>query len=136
MLKELKHKCFKKVKVKISDNTEIEKISNKRNLLKHQNVKDNKEKLHEIEEELANKLSEDLYIIFESETAKINSEEGGLYSGDIWRLKNSLQVYLRNMTKCPIKDFKMKVVKFLENVPDQPSDPGSWPWPQTASRTK
>ena len=48
------------------------------------------------------------------------------------QLFNSLPVYLRNMTKCPIEDFKMKLDKFLQKVPDQPSVSGLTPGVCTA----
>ena len=76
---------FKKINIKRSDNKEIKKRYKKGNILKHKNDRENKKKLNQIEEELANKLSEDLYGIIASETAKIYSEEGGFHSGDLWR---------------------------------------------------
>ena len=48
------------------------------------------------------------------------------------QLFNSLPGYLRNMTKCPIEDFKVKLDTFLENVPDQPSVSGLTPGACTA----
>ena len=95
-LKQVKHKWFKKIKIRKSDNKEIENLYNKRKLLRNKSDKESKNKLNEIEEELANKLSEDLYGIIESETSKINSEEGGFHSGDLWRLKNKLKKVSRD----------------------------------------
>ena len=43
------------------------------------------------------------------------------------QLFNSLPVSIRNMTKCPIDDFKEKLDKYLEKVPDEPRMPGLVP---------
>jgi hypothetical protein len=67
-LKQVKQKCFKKIKIKKSDDKEIKKLYNKCQLLKHQNDKESRNKLNEIAEQLANKLSKDLYGIIASET--------------------------------------------------------------------
>ena len=43
--KEIKHQCFKKFKIKKSDNKEIEELFNKRKLLKQQTGKESKKNL-------------------------------------------------------------------------------------------
>ena len=43
------------------------------------------------------------------------------------QLFNSLPAYLRNTTKCTVDDFKMKLDKFLERIPDEPSVRGLTP---------
>ena len=43
------------------------------------------------------------------------------------RLFNALPVFIRNMTKCPLADFKMALDKFLEQVPDEPRVSGLTP---------
>ena len=40
------------------------------------------------------------------------------------RLFNSLPAFLRNMTKCPLEDFNMKLDKYLSRIPDEPSVDG------------
>ena len=48
------------------------------------------------------------------------------------QLFNCLPASIRNMTKCPLKDFKSKLDKFLEKVPDEPSVSGLTPAACTA----
>ena len=43
------------------------------------------------------------------------------------QLFNSLPAYLRNITKCGVDDFKTKLDKYLEKVPDEPSMRGLVP---------
>ena len=43
------------------------------------------------------------------------------------QLFNCLPVYLRNTTKCQLDDFKMKLDKYLETIPDEPSVRGLTP---------
>ena len=45
---------------------------------------------------------------------------------------NSIPKNIRNMTRCGIEDFKMKLDKFLEIVPDEPSVRGLVPRACTA----
>ena len=88
--KDIKHKCFKKVRITNKDHSKIDNLFQKRKILKSKDDKESKSKLREIEEELAEKLSEDLYGIIKTETEKINCEEGGFNSGHLWSLKNKL----------------------------------------------
>ena len=48
------------------------------------------------------------------------------------QLFNCLPASIRNMTKCPLEDFKLKLDKFLEKVPDEPSVSGLTPAACTA----
>ena len=41
------------------------------------------------------------------------------------RLYNALPAHIRNMTKCPLDEFKMALDVFLETVPDEPRVRGS-----------
>ena len=43
------------------------------------------------------------------------------------KLFNSIPAYLRNMTNCTVEEFKTKLDKFLETVPDEPSVRGLTP---------
>ena len=43
------------------------------------------------------------------------------------QLFNSIPAYVRNMTKCSIDEFKMKLDKFLESIPDEPNMRGLTP---------
>ena len=88
--KNVKHKCFKKIKITKSDNKEIESLYNQRKSLRNKTDLDSQNKLKDIENALAEKLSEDLYGIIKSETSQINCEEGGFHSGHLWNLKNKL----------------------------------------------
>ena len=42
-------------------------------------------------------------------------------------LFNSLPAYIRNTSKCSTDDFKMKLDKYLERVPDEPNVSGLTP---------
>ena len=48
------------------------------------------------------------------------------------QLYNILPANVRNMTRCSIDDFKMKLDKFLEGIPDEPSVRGLTPGACTA----
>ena len=48
------------------------------------------------------------------------------------QLFNALPASIRNMTRCGIEDFKMKLDKFLKNVPDEPNVRGLVPGACTA----
>ena len=59
--------------------------------LKNKTDKDSKAKLKEIEEELASKMSEDLFNIVKEEVKHVESDEGGFNSGHLWKIKNKLK---------------------------------------------
>ena len=43
------------------------------------------------------------------------------------QLFNAMPAYLRNMTKCTMDEFKEKLDKYLERIPDEPSVRGLTP---------
>ena len=47
------------------------------------------------------------------------------------QLFNSLPAHIRNLTKCDLGDFKMKLNKFLEQIPDEPNVAGLTPGAST-----
>ena len=48
------------------------------------------------------------------------------------QLFNCLPTYLKNTTKCSVEEFKLKLDKFLEKVPDEPNVKGLTPGGMTA----
>ena len=47
------------------------------------------------------------------------------------QLFNALPINVRNETKCSVDDFKMKLDKFLESIPDEPNVGGLIPGAST-----
>ena len=54
--------------------------------MKSKQYNENKKRLTEVEEKLADKMSEDMYIIVKEEVDKVDSEAGGFNSGHLWKL--------------------------------------------------
>ena len=79
-LNQIIHRSFKKIRIKPSKETYIDKLFKKQKELKKKPDKESKTKLLEIEEELATKMSEDLYNIVKEEVKVVESEEGGFNS--------------------------------------------------------
>ena len=48
------------------------------------------------------------------------------------KLFNSLPTKLRNMTKCPLEDFKLALDNYLSKIPDEPNVSGLTPGGCTA----
>ena len=87
------HKCFKKIRIKRKNNSEIDRLFIKRNNLRKSKDSDairNKE-LESVESELADKMAEDLYEIVKDEVEKVKYAEGGFNSGHLWRIKKQVK---------------------------------------------
>ena len=84
------HMCFKKVKICKDKVTDYEKLYK---LWKELRVKEDnisQKEAQEIETRLADKYAEGIYKEIKSEIENIKYDEGGLNSGNLWRLKNKL----------------------------------------------
>ena len=82
--------CFRKVKIGTNKETEYEKMYK---MWKDLRVKEDHISQHEakaIEAKLADKYAEGIYNDIKTEIEGIKYEEGGLNSGNLWKLKNKL----------------------------------------------
>ena len=106
------HQCFKKIRIKTSDVTEIDKLFNERTRLRHKSDKESKDKISEIEKKLADQMAEDLFKIVKEEVKNIESDEGGFNSGHLWKLKRKLRPqHIDNPTAMLNKDGKLVTSK-------------------------
>ena len=94
------HQCFKKIKITPTTKRENElgNLLDKQKVLKSKKDEQSKIELEQIEEQLAEKLSEEFFGIVKDEVAMINSEEGGFNSGHLWKLKKKLSGKISNVT--------------------------------------
>ena len=90
-LKGFVHKCFKKVKIIDKPDEELDKLFNMRRILRNKTDTVSIAKLEELNEELANKYSDKMSKTILSEVKGITkSDEGGLNTGKLWKLKKKL----------------------------------------------
>ena len=85
------HQSFKKIRIRPEKDTNIDKLFRQQTDLKTKTDKESKQKLKQVEEELAKKMAEDLYNIVKEEVKVVESDEGGFNSGHLWRIKNKLR---------------------------------------------
>ena len=83
------HQCFKKIRVTDKVDKELEDLYDLRRELKGKDDSESKIKLKEVEEELANKYSEEMYDKIKGELKDIN-EETGWNPGHLWKMKKKL----------------------------------------------
>ena len=72
-------------------NKEINELFTQQKLLKSKDDNASKQKLKDIESELAEKMAEDMFKIVEEEVSKVDCETGGFNSGHLWKLKSKLR---------------------------------------------
>ena len=85
------HKCFKKVKILQKPDDILEKLYSKRRILRMKQDQSSKDELEKVENELAEKYSENMYKkIMDGVSGFGDSEEGGFNSGQVWKLKKRL----------------------------------------------
>ena len=90
MVKRCMHKCFKKIKIKQGRETDYKKLYKEwKNIKKKDDVK-SKEEAKAMEEVLAEKYAEGIFNQIKDEIKNIKHDEGGVNSGNLWRLKNKL----------------------------------------------
>ena len=89
-LNNILHQSFKKIRKTKNKDSEIDKLFRKQKELKKKKEinKAEQKELEEVESELADKMANDLYEIVKEEVNIVKSDEGGLNSGHLWRLKN------------------------------------------------
>ena len=90
MLKRCMHKRFRKIKIKKERETEYERLYKEWKDLKTKEDPKSKEDAKAMEERLADKYAEGIFNQIKEEIKNIKHEEGGLVSGNLWRLKNKL----------------------------------------------
>ena len=85
------HQCFNKIKITENAVKEEDILYKKQKELKNRADPESKKKLVEIEEELVNLKSNDLYNIVKDEIVRIDCEAGGFNSGHLWKMKSKLK---------------------------------------------
>ena len=85
------HQCFKKVKVKPAHNKEINSLFKRQKELQSKKDKISQLQLKEVQNELADKMADDMYKIVKEEVDKVDCEAGGFNSGHLWKLKSKLR---------------------------------------------
>ena len=89
-LKGFVSESFKKVKITNKPNKELERLYDKRRILRSQKNDLAKKELATVEKELADKYGEQMYKYIKEEIECIDSEDGGFNSGKLWKLKKKL----------------------------------------------
>ena len=84
------YKCFRKVKVSNSKQTEYEKLYDRWVKTKEKDDINSKNKADELEQELADKYADKIYDKIKSEIDGLNCEEGGNNGSKLWKLTKKL----------------------------------------------
>ena len=84
------HEAFRKVRISDRKNSEIDKLFERRRVLRRKNDQESREELEKVEEELANKCAEENYAKIMEEIKGIDCNEGGVHSGKLWSLRRKL----------------------------------------------
>ena len=84
------NQSFKKVKITNMPDVVLEKLYDKRRVLRSQTSEKSKAELAKVDAELAEKYSEKMYKHIKEEIEGIDSEDGGFNSGKLWKLKKKL----------------------------------------------
>ena len=93
LLKRLKGfiaESFDKVKNRDQPNKDLDRLYNKRRILRTQKGEEANLELKSVEKELADKYGEQMYKHIKEEIECIDSEDGGFNSGKLWKLKKKL----------------------------------------------
>ena len=83
-------KHFRKIKVTEKTDKKLEEMYQKKTELKNKEDDESKKKLLELELEMAEEYSEDMYRKIHEELKGINSEEGGWNPRYLWKLRDKL----------------------------------------------
>ena len=85
------HECFSKVKLTDKPNKDLERLYNKRTVLRTKSDAESKKQLESVESELCKKYSEVMFQKIMTEVKGMeDSEDGGFNSGRLWKLKKKL----------------------------------------------
>ena len=82
--------CFKKVRITNKLDKDKEELFAKWKVLKNETSEKGKYECEKIEKELAEKYAEEYFNKINEKTASIESEEGGIHSGKLWKLKKEI----------------------------------------------
>ena len=80
-------KSFRKIRITDKPNKEIEDLFDKRRILRNKTDEKSRVELDNVESELAEKCAQKNYELIKGEIENIDCEEGGLNSGNLWKLK-------------------------------------------------
>ena len=86
------HQCFTKIRVTSKENEKPNDLFEKRRLLRIRSSKDEgaKIELESIEEDLADLVAEENYLKIKEEIKDKDSDEGGMNTGKLWKLKKKI----------------------------------------------
>ena len=88
--------CFKKVRITDRPNKEIQEFFDKRRTLRNRKDDNSREELVKVEEMLANLCAKSNYEKIKEEINNIKCDEGGVNSGNLWKLKKKLNPRCRD----------------------------------------
>ena len=89
-------KCFKKIRLTEKPNKELDDLFNRRRILRNKNDEQSCEDLAKVEDTLANLCAESNYNKIKEEVEHMKSDEGGVNSGHLWKLKKKLNPKCRD----------------------------------------
>ena len=89
-------KSFRKIRITDKPNKEIEDLFDKRRILRNKTDEKSRVELDNVENELAEKCAQKNYELIKGEIENIDCEEGGLNSGNLWKLKKKLSPKCRD----------------------------------------
>ena len=84
------HKCFKKIRVTNPENKEVNKLFEKRRILRTKLDDKSKKELLNVNQKLSEKCAEENYKKIMEEVKGLECEKGGLNAGKLWKLKKKL----------------------------------------------
>ena len=88
--------CFRKIRVCDKQNKEVEDLFTRRRELRNKDDDQSKIELKEVEMKLAELCAEENYKKIKDEISNIKCEEGGINSGQLWKLKKKLNPKCRD----------------------------------------
>ena len=103
-IKRVVHKCFSKVKVRKDKQSDYDKLYTKWMDVRFKEDDKSKSMSTDIENELSNKYSQIIFKKIQTEIDNIKYDEGGLNSGNLWKLKNKLNKKYPDDAPTAIKD--------------------------------
>ena len=121
------HECFSKVKLTDKPNKDLERLYNKRTVLRTKSDAESKKQLESVESELCKKYSEVMFQKIMTEVKGMeDSEDGGFNSGRLWKLKKKLSPKVSDPPTAMINsvgklitsedDIKAEAIKHYKNV--------------------
>ena len=110
------HECFQKVKVVDKPNADLERLFNKRTVLRTKTDNASKKELETVENELSSKYSKVMFKkIMKEVTGLEDSEDGGFNTGRLWKLKKKISTKVSEPSTA-MRDTNGKLITSKEEV--------------------